>query len=309
MRNEGEVFADLKVLCGSSGYVHALAIICFRDNIVRYSGQMDPKDMLPMFSPDRLIRTEISTLIGLMIQGEMDWTMPSHQIVQEQMDRTDGLLKELHETFLPSMADAIAEQAKSPLKDLQRLGRGDFLREAIFYGGESAYSFQYRDLAPPKYAADDAWLKTNRGFSILDAKTIAQGITRLREQNLMATVAHMATIAPEQWSMLSGYTFSVEEVAAATGIAESTVEAVLNAFSLARGERNETFCALDDFNVVNATPMLRAMINSFCSSPTASLKHSMNRRSTGWWSTKLTRPLRCRTGAALRKLSVVIGSS
>ena len=55
-----------------------------------------------MFSPNRLIRTEISTLIGLMIQGEMDWTMPSPHVVQEQMDRMDALLKELHETFLPS---------------------------------------------------------------------------------------------------------------------------------------------------------------------------------------------------------------
>ena len=109
MRNEAEVFADLRVLCRSSGYVHALANICFRDNIVRYSGQMRPKDMLPMFSFDRLIRTEISTLIGLMIQGEMDWTRPSPYVVQEQMDSTDSLLKELHETFLPSISGTIAE--------------------------------------------------------------------------------------------------------------------------------------------------------------------------------------------------------
>jgi hypothetical protein len=166
--------------CRSSGYVHALANICFRDNIVRYSGQMRPKDMLPMFSPDHLIRTEISTLIGLMIQGEMDWTMPSPHVVQEQIDRTDALLKELHETFLPSLSGAIAEQAMAPVKDLELLGRGEFLREVIFYGGESAYSFQYRDFAPPKYAADDAWLEANRGFSIFDARTIAQTIARLR---------------------------------------------------------------------------------------------------------------------------------
>jgi hypothetical protein len=257
MRNEAEVFADLRVLCRAPGFVHALANICFRDNIVRYSGQMRPKDMLPMFSPNRLIRTEISTLIGLMIQGEMDWTMPSPHVVQEQMDRMDALLKELHETFLPSMSGAIAEQAKAPVKDLELLGRGEFLREVIFYGGESAYSFQYRDFAPPKYAADDAWLKSNRGFSIFDARTIAHAIARLQEQKLMDTVVHMATIPPEQWSILPGYTFFRGEVAAATGMAESTVEAVLGAFALAPGEKNETFRALDDFNVVNATPLLR----------------------------------------------------
>lgn len=257
MRNEAEVFADLAVLCRSGGYVHALANLSFRDNIVRYSEQMRPEDMLPLFSPDRLIRTEISTLIGLVIQGEMDWTMPSPHVVQEQMDRTDSLLKELHDTFLPSMSGAIAEQAKAPLKDLEPLGRGEFLREVIFYGGESAYSFQYRDFAPQKYAADDAWLKANRGFSIFDARAIAQSVARLQEQKLMATVANMATIPPEQWSVLPGYSFSVREVAAASGLAEPTVEAVLNAFALAPGEKNEAFRALDDFNVVNATPLLR----------------------------------------------------
>ena len=218
---------------------------------------MRPKDMLPMFSPDRLIRTEISTLIGLMIQGEVDWKMPSPHVVQEQMDRTDALLRELHDTFLPSISGAIAEQAKAPVKDLELLGRGEFLREAIFYGGESAYSFQYRDFTPPKYAADDAWLKANRGFSIFDARTIAHAIARLQEQKLMDTVAHMAMIPPEQWSILPGYTFSAEEVAAVSGLAESTVEAVLNAFALTRGEKNETFRTLDDFNAANATPLLR----------------------------------------------------
>jgi len=257
MRNEGEVFADLRELCRSSGYVHALATICFRDNIVRYSGKMRPKDMLPMFSPDHLIRTEISMIIGLMIQGDVDWAMPSPQVVEEQMDRTDALLRELHETFLPSMSGVIAAEAKAPVKDLELLGRGEFLREVIFYSGESAYNFQYRDFAPPKYGADDAWLKENRGFSIFDARTVAQAIARLQEQKLMDTVDQMATISPQRWSILPGYTFSAGEVAAASGVAESTVEAVLNAFALARGEKNEAFRALDDFNLVNASPLLR----------------------------------------------------
>jgi hypothetical protein len=257
MRNEADVFADLSALCRSVGYVHALANLSFRDNIVRYSGNMSPKDMLPMFSPDHLIRMEISTLIGLMVQGDMNWTMPSPDIVQEQMDRTDSLLKELHETFLPSMSSALAEQAMAPSKDLELLGRGEFLREVIFYGGESAYSFQYRDFAPPKYAADDGWLKANRAFSIFDARTIAQSITRLQEEKLVATVAHMATIPQEEWSVLPGYTFTAREVAAASGLAEITVEAMLNAFTLSPDEKNETFRAVDDFNVANATPLLR----------------------------------------------------
>jgi hypothetical protein len=88
MRSEADVLSDLAAICRSDGYVHALAYLCFRDSVVRYTGEMRPKDMLPIFSNDRLIRTEISTLVGLMIQGDMNWTMPSPDIVQEQLDRT-----------------------------------------------------------------------------------------------------------------------------------------------------------------------------------------------------------------------------
>jgi hypothetical protein len=132
MRSEADVFADLAVLCRSEGYVHALACLCFRDNVVRYAGEMRPKDMLRMFSADRLTRIEVSTLIGLMIQGDINWTMPSPEVVQQQMDRTEALLKRLHEKFLPSMAAALSRQSKAPDPDLNLLGRGEFIRETIF---------------------------------------------------------------------------------------------------------------------------------------------------------------------------------
>ena len=253
MRSETEVFEDLRLLCQSEGYVHALANLSFRDNIVGYSGQLSPNDMLPLFSPERLIRTEISTLIGLMIQGNIVWTMPSAKVVQEQMDRTECLLKELHGTLQLPFYDAFEKQ-KFPL---ELFGQGEFLREAIFYAGESAYTFQYRDFASKKYAADDAWLRENKGFSILAARTIAQSIARFQEHKLMATTVQMAAIPPEQWSILPGYSFSVAEIAAASGEPEPTVASFLDAFALAPNEKNKSFRGLDDFNVANATPLLR----------------------------------------------------
>jgi hypothetical protein len=255
MRSEADVFSDLAALCRSDGYVHALAYLCFRDSIVRYAGEMRPKDMLRIFSDDRLIRTEISTLIGLMIQGDMTWTMPSPDIVEGQLDRTEALLKELHQTFLPSTGTILSQKAAASDPDL--LGSGEFVREAIFYGGESAYTFQYRDFAPQKYAADAAWLQTNKGFTASEARDVAYAIARLQEQKLMATVTQMRTLPPEQWSILPGYTLTVSEVAGVCPLRRTTIDAVLNAFALAPSERNELFCAVDDFNVVNATPLLR----------------------------------------------------
>ena len=165
MRKEQEIFDDLEQLCSSPGYAHAIAYLCFRDNIIRYAEEMTAKDMLPLLSTDRLIRTEISTLIGLFIKEEVDFTLPASSVMQQYLDRTEALLEELHR----SMADAmIAEIDPKRVADekFNPFTSGEALREPIFYGGESAYRFQYRDLSVKKYANDDQWLIANKGFSI-----------------------------------------------------------------------------------------------------------------------------------------------
>ncbi|WP_350541884.1 hypothetical protein, partial [Psychrobacter sp. CAL495-MNA-CIBAN-0180] len=64
-RKESEIFKELEVLCQSTGYIHAIAYFCFRDNTIRYADEVKPEDVLQQFSMERLVRTEISTLIGL----------------------------------------------------------------------------------------------------------------------------------------------------------------------------------------------------------------------------------------------------
>lgn len=71
------------------------------------------------------------------------------------------------------VAEAGAERPPSPFT------RADVLREPIFYGAESAYSFQYRDMALERYAADEAWLLANKGFSIADAQAIALSLIHI----------------------------------------------------------------------------------------------------------------------------------
>jgi hypothetical protein len=45
MRKEQEIFDELATLCMSPGYVHAIAYLCLRDNIVRYGDEMTAEDM------------------------------------------------------------------------------------------------------------------------------------------------------------------------------------------------------------------------------------------------------------------------
>ena len=63
-RSELDVFADLAALARAPGYVHAIAQICYRDNLVSYSKEMKASDLQKLFSRERLIRTEITTILG-----------------------------------------------------------------------------------------------------------------------------------------------------------------------------------------------------------------------------------------------------
>lgn len=100
MRDENQIFTELTELCGSVGYAHAIAHICFRDNVIRYVDEMTPDDILPQFSMERLVRTEISTLIGLMFKSPIDMTIPEPSKMQIMLERTDSLLKELHQSMV-----------------------------------------------------------------------------------------------------------------------------------------------------------------------------------------------------------------
>ncbi|MEX6880731.1 hypothetical protein AB2C45_34235, partial [Pseudomonas aeruginosa] len=78
--------------------------------------------------------------------------------------RTYELLQELHESLGQPMWQAIADgfkrkQAGEHVDESSIFTDANVLREPIFYGAESAYSFQYAALAFRKYQADDAWLR------------------------------------------------------------------------------------------------------------------------------------------------------
>src|SRR6266853_4639225 len=99
MRPEQEIFDDLATLCTSTGYVHAIAYLCFRDSIVRYADEMTAADVQHLFSTDRLIRTEIATLTGLLVKSKIDFSMPPADVLQQYLDRTEALLEEMHKAI------------------------------------------------------------------------------------------------------------------------------------------------------------------------------------------------------------------
>lgn len=256
VRPELEIFADLAQLCASPGYVHSIGYFSFRDNIIRYRENLDVEAMASEYDPERLLRTEIATLIGLMVQQPIDDSLPSPPLFQEYIDRTQALLKELHHALSSSWFEGMSV-TDGTVTRTEPLWTGRDLREPFFYSGESAYGFQYRALAVQKYKTDNGWLMSRKGFGIEDAVAVAQAAAVILTERQMANQKAMRKLPPDQWTMLPGFVFSVEDIQANSGLDSTRIEAVLDAFTLPENDRNTRFTALHDFNAMNATPLLR----------------------------------------------------
>jgi hypothetical protein len=252
-REEAQILGELEALAASPGFVHAVAQLCQRDNVIHIQGELKPEDMDHLFNKERLIRTELATLIGLMVKKALDLTPQKQEVIQSYIKRTDALMEELHNAMSYPVFAAMFEAVKSraaPPNPWHGLG----MREPIFYGTESAYSFQYRDLAPEKYGADDEWMLRNKGFTSGQARTIAKTMCNLMdEKGTRLLVESRATkVSPATW--LPAFEFSLEEVARHSGVAKETVDAFFRAFTFS-GD-NAGFKEVGDFNEVAARPLI-----------------------------------------------------
>lgn len=256
-RIEQEVFSDLEKLCCQPGYVHALAHLCFRDNVIMYSADrgMKEDDMSKMFSFSRLIRAEISTLLGLMVKAEIIWDLPSPEITQGYMDATERLLGELHDCLTSEFFSGVTKEKIE--SGFDPFNRGSALREPIFYGGESAYHFQYLDFAVRKYAADEEWLLNNKGFTIDQAVRVAKAIENSTTDRFEYVRKLMLSKSPDQWTIMPAFSFNSKNISNGSGVDVGVVENILKAFSFSDSDNNSGFKSLNDFNVVNAAPILK----------------------------------------------------
>jgi len=257
VREESEIFSDLRKLCSSPGYAHAIAYFCYRDNTIKYvEGNMTVDDVLQQFSMERLVRTEVSTLIGLMNKVDSSAELPSPEIMQEYIEKTDSLLQEIHFSMMAS-PEEMFDPEKIGDKNFNPFRNGDVLRESIFYGGEAAYHFQYRDLSLAKHEKDNDWFVDNKKFSIPQAKEVVNSIQEVQNDKINDVLEGMREKHPDTWTMLPAFTFTAQEIADHSGVDIDVVGNVIDAFCRPDDVSMDTFNALDDFNPMNAYPVKR----------------------------------------------------
>jgi len=256
-RPEQECFDELAALCRSPGYAHAIADFCLRDHVVAYGDQLKGKEYAKLFHNDRLIRTEISTLIGLMLRGKRDLTLPTAEQISQYIERSQVLLQELHESLAEPMAAHMRAAVANPgqQNSTNPFASAVVMREPIFYSAESAYSFQYKDFAEQRYLCDEDWLREHKGFSASEAKNVISAICRFLGDNLLAKLKALSRQPKNQWTMLDGFQFTLADIAAYSKEQMSVVKAVVDAFTF-QDNGNASFVSLHDFNEANACPII-----------------------------------------------------
>lgn len=254
IRDEKIIFKDLEELCKQPGYAHVIAYFCYRDNTIHSTqDNVTREEMLGQYEPNRLLRTEISLLIGLMCKEQISLEIPIPKKFEELINKTEELLKELH----LSIIYADKSKLNSPEKLKLFLKSGKMLREVIFYGGESAYSFQYRDFSKIKYSYDNDWFLENKGYSVDELHQVIIALEKIAPEKLSDTIQSLQFKHPYLWTILDGYTFSVKEISINTGIDEKIVKNIINSFSLSNDEDMSLFNSFGTFNPTNAYPILQ----------------------------------------------------
>ena len=257
-RSEHDIFRDLGHLCTSTGFIHAVAAFCFRDTFLLVADDLTPGDLDHTFAPERLIRTEITTLIGLLLRGPIDYSVPNPDELLEYLRQTEQLLQELHEV----LAGKLFQATKRSSEDGTPVA-GEAIREPIFYCAESAYSFQYREFFLQKYRNDASWLLAAKGFDLDVAREVAIAIPAILTEQAAALRLSIEEGPPPETTVLPAFTISYADLAARTSEPVERVRAVIDALAVPNSERNSTFESLTDFNSAYAYPIIKRDSNEF----------------------------------------------
>lgn len=259
-RPEEEVLAEIKELASQPGFIHALAALVFRSNVVTAVDEFTAKDFLKIYQRDRLIRTESNLLIGLMLSAPVDIIIPDGAVALQYMMKAVMLLEELHQAIMAQGRDVFFEAIKAHRAgDLNAnpLNDGILLREAIFYGGESAFPFQYEALARKRYAGDRDWLQDNMGFDIDEAADVLVAIRTIVTENFPRHREKLRQQSPEQWTWLPLFQFSLEDVELRTSLSHSKIAKIVDAFAIDELDPEQSVRRVGDYNKSSTRPIVR----------------------------------------------------
>jgi len=250
VQTEEKYFLELIELCRSPGFAHAIAMFCFRDNWIGFKDQMTGKLIADKKTPQRLVRTEIASMIGGLLGGSGSIDLPDQRVTAKYLERAERILEEIHQCMIK---DAFPDWEA----DISPISTGEAIREAVFYATESAYAFQYIEFAEMCYQRDEKWLADTVGFTIKDAEIIADAIVGIQSAKAMHHLESLRKTDPTLWTMLPAFELEQGDIVSVSGLPEKTVEAFFDAFTCDVSSENASFKSVTDFNITSAKPIVR----------------------------------------------------
>lgn len=255
-RCEDEIFLDIVNLCARPGFIHAIAALCFRDNIIQFKSEVTGEDFGKLRSTGRLIRNEIDALIGCLVKTEFDWSQPGNETIQEMAKLAEDLLGEYHHRMMLNYISKKISKNKEETTDFPV--KGEEVREAVFYAPESAYTFQFREMACDRYARDAQWLVEFKGYSPEGARDICRAVHESQNQKTTSMLGGVSECTLSGQPLLNVYKLEVDDIAARSARTHEEVSAFLSAFTFKDKSLNGSFRQIDDFNEVRTTPILQS---------------------------------------------------
>jgi hypothetical protein len=279
-KNESEVFADLIRLCSSNGFIHILSYITVRDCLIFSQGELDTPDFGHWYSNNKLLRTEISTLQGLMLKTIIKCDAPEEVKFIDMINSVDLLMQDLHDSMLSYDGLALKNDGIPDFNKI--LSAKNSIKESIFYGSESAYPHQFLDLGVKKYQYDSAWIEANKGFSICDAKKIIDSLQYIIINNFNSIEELSNEGKLTTTSYLKPQSFTAEQVSLRSKVEVDNVIAFLNTFSFGINDTNNEFNETSDFNRANELPILK-IEDQYTLFQSASLSQAFYENPTFWF--------------------------
>ena len=252
-RSEEDILADLRTLCSSRGYIHALARICLDNDWLRLSKESGPEDYSHLYDDNHLTLTEVATLTLLLASHSVDLTHPGMAILTEYIQSTHRLLRELHSSLRQPFIRYGRALMAAPGNAVPPLP-GPAFREPYFYTAPTAHYYQYRDFAVERYTNDDRWLSSSHGVTIKECHSVLSALASLQERKFTLCVATGDT---RDTAALECLSFDIDELVQASGIKASTISAALEPFTCPEPTHVLRLSSASDFNIVTAQPILR----------------------------------------------------
>lgn len=251
VRSLEEIFEELSTLTHSRGFLNALSKILYRDfflSIDLETGTYGTSSGVEhLHSRSRLNSNELLLLLGLLVQADAADAFEKSDDVDDQVKRVDELLEEFHQLLEKPMREMIRAQSK----DSKSSNFGEYAREFIYYGAESAYDFQFANFARDRYRNDTEWFLRTQGISIRPLIEIARFI--MVQINMRATLSDDSTESLSASKITEALSIEKKVLKNKFG---GKVENFYRLFALKKNGENKDFNHPFSFNMATARPLI-----------------------------------------------------